>query len=214
MKIKTNTALIIIISITAAVISSLIISKFAVTVILICAAILLFTAGELLILYFIKREVLYRKQNLLVNSSIIMMAATMITAITDLSYGTYLLPGWCSVLGIIIFFSGNFIILTALIARPRHGLEEYNEKEKNNEDEFNKYGPYDTVRHPINLGGFFLILSLPLILGSSWAFLPAGITVILIIVHAATIDAYRFEEYKWYYDYTKKVPFTMFPLIW
>jgi protein-S-isoprenylcysteine O-methyltransferase Ste14 len=76
------------------------------------------------------------------------------------------------------------------------------------------HGPYDVVRHPINLAGILLAFAVPLILGSAFAFIASGVASIFIIIHAVTVENYRFENYTWYYDYTKKVPYMVIPVIW
>lgn len=214
MNIKVNAVLTTIISILVTIITSLIITGFSSSILLISGTLILIATGEIAMLYFMKRKVIYRKQNIFVIISIAMLAVTVIVAMINISSATSVLPQWCSLVGVILLFSGNFIMITALVAQPRHGLEEYREEDVKDERDFNKHGPYDAVRHPNNLGAFLIALALPLILRSGWAFIPAVITIIFIIIHAISIDNYRFEKYTWYYDYTKKVPYMMIPVIW
>lgn len=214
MNIKVNAVLTTIISILVTIIASLIITSFSSYVLLISGTLILIAAGEIAMLYFVKRKVIYRKQNIFATISIAMLAIIIIVAMIDLSNTTSVLPQWCSLVGIILIFSGNFVMITALISQPRHGLEEYGEEEIKDENVLNKYGPYDTIRHPNNLGAFLIALALPLILRSGLAFIPAVVTIIFIIVHAVSVENHRFEKYKWYYDYTIKVPFMMLPIVW
>ncbi|MCK5128889.1 MAG: hypothetical protein KAQ68_03475, partial [Clostridiales bacterium] len=93
-------------------------------------------------------------------------------------------------------------------------LEEYEEEIKKEKERAFGLGPYHVVRHPINLASCLIALSLPLILGSVWAFIPAGIVIILTIVHAVISENHRFNKYEWYYEYTKEVPYMMIPVIW
>ena len=214
MNIKSNAAIVLIITAAAAVIGSLAVSAFSFFSIVASVTVVLFTLGETAILYFMNRVVLHRKQNIFALISIALIGAAFLVSMIDISFGTYQLPAWCTWLGIILFFSGNYLLITSLIAQPRHGKEEYGEEPKADKQVLSIHGAYDVVRHPLNLAGFLLAFSIPLILGSAWAFIASGLAAIFIIVHAVTIENYRFENYKWYYDYTKKVPFMMIPVIW
>lgn len=211
---KKNVTIGIIIAVAVAVIASLVIGKFSYFSLLISATLLIFTAGEIALIYFMKRHVLYRKQNIFALISIFMLALIVITAMIDVTYGTYTLPGWCVILGMILLLTGNYVLITALVAKPRHGEIEYGEKLDMPDNTLSIHGPYDVVRHPINLAAFLIAVAFPLLLGSAWAFIAAGVAVVFIITQAVTIENFRFENYKWYYDYTKKVPYMVFPVIW
>jgi len=214
MNIKTNAAIIIITTAVISAITTLLVSAFSYFSILASITIVLFSIGEFAIIYFMRRKVLYRKQNIFALISIVLIGAAVIVSVIDFNFGTYTLPAWCAVLGIILFFSGNYLMITALIAHPRHGEEEYAEEFKPDKQVISVHGAYDVVRHPINLAGFLMAFSIPLIFGSAWAFIASGVAAIFIIIQAVTIENYRFENYNWYYDYTKKVPYMMIPVIW
>ena len=214
MKIKTNAAITIIITAAASIIAALVISLFSYFSIIASLTVFLFVLGEFAIIYFMRRKTLYRKQNVFSIISIALIGVVFIASFVDLNFGSYNLPAWCSWLGLILFFSGNYLLISSLIAYPRHGKEEYGEEQNADSQQFSIHGPYDVVRHPANLAGFLMAFSIPLILGSAWAFIASGAAAVFIITHAVTIENYRFENYNWYYDYTKKVPFMMIPVIW
>lgn len=212
MKTRINSIILIIISAVITLIVSLIIARFNNLVLLMCGSLFLFTSAEIVIFYFINKRILYRKQNIFTTLIIIMFCITIITGIVDLIYGSFHLPYYGLIIGIVLLASGNYIMISALSSKPKHVTQEYGEEIDKSENV--TLGPYEIIRHPNNLACFIMIFSLPLILGSSLAFIPAGITAILLIVQAVTIDNYRFEEYKWYYDYTLEVPYMMIPVIW
>lgn len=214
MNLKINAVLIATISIAVTIITSLIISKFSVAVLVVCALLLLFAGSEIAVLYFAKRHVLYRKQNFYALLAIALLAITFIVSMIDLSYVLSPLPSWTPIFGAVFLFAGNYLLTKSLISLPRHAQVEYLEQDTTDVNEIDKHGPYDIVRHPIEAAGLLLALGIPLILSSAWAFIPAGLSIVFILTHAATIDTYRFEEYSWYYDYTKKVSFLIMPLIW
>jgi protein-S-isoprenylcysteine O-methyltransferase Ste14 len=75
-------------------------------------------------------------------------------------------------------------------------------------------GPYRFVRHPGYLGGIFALPSMALVLGSLWALVPAGASVILILVRTYLEDATLRKELAGYADYAQKVKSLLLPKIW
>ncbi|MBN1220045.1 MAG: isoprenylcysteine carboxylmethyltransferase family protein [Anaerolineae bacterium] len=75
-------------------------------------------------------------------------------------------------------------------------------------------GPYQYVRHPGYAGGVIAHLATPLMLGSLWAFIPAVLTVLLMIIRAALEDKTLQEELDGYKEYTQQVRYRLLPLIW
>jgi protein-S-isoprenylcysteine O-methyltransferase Ste14 len=51
-------------------------------------------------------------------------------------------------------------------------------------------GLYGIVRHPGYLGMLLTLLAVPLVLGSYWAFVPAGVAAILLVVRTALEDRF------------------------
>lgn len=214
MNIKSSPVVTAIVTIIVCVIASFVIIGFSQFAWLIAGVVFVMGLGEIGIIYLMKRAIIARKQNIFAQVSIVLIGLTLITCVADLKFGSYVMPGWTSVLGILLFFSGNYLMMTALFALPRHGKEEYGENEKADKTALSVHGPYDIIRHPINLAGFLIAIAIPLMLGSAYGFIPAFLASVFIIVQAVTIENYRFEHYKWYYDYTKKVPYMMIPVIW
>ena len=75
-------------------------------------------------------------------------------------------------------------------------------------------GPYSFVRHPGYLGFFSWSLSTPLLLGSWWAFLPAGLCVASLVIRTALEDQMLRAELTGYADYTTRVRYRLVPKIW
>ena len=75
-------------------------------------------------------------------------------------------------------------------------------------------GPYRYVRHPGYVGFFGWILSAPLLLGSWWAFLPAIISVVAVVVRTALEDRTLRDELPGYPDYARRVRFRLIPHVW
>jgi protein-S-isoprenylcysteine O-methyltransferase Ste14 len=75
-------------------------------------------------------------------------------------------------------------------------------------------GPYRYVRHPGYVGGFIFTIATPLVLGSFWGLLPAGITIILMIGRTYLEDTTLKAELKGYKDYAKQVHYRLIPFLW
>jgi len=75
-------------------------------------------------------------------------------------------------------------------------------------------GPYRIVRHPGYLADLLWYLSLPLIFRSLYAFIPAIIAVVLLIIRTYLEDKTLQNELIGYKDYSKKVKKRLLPGIW
>lgn len=75
-------------------------------------------------------------------------------------------------------------------------------------------GPYQYVRHPGYAGMIASSLATPLLLGSLWALIPAGLTVYVTVVRTALEDRTLQEELDGYKDYTERVRYRLMPGFW
>lgn len=75
-------------------------------------------------------------------------------------------------------------------------------------------GPYRIVRHPAYTGAIFVYLFTPLILGSLYSFIPAGLIIVLVVYRAAKEDHFLRQELKGYEEYTKQTRYRLIPGIW
>ncbi len=75
-------------------------------------------------------------------------------------------------------------------------------------------GPYQFVRHPGYVGFSGWILSVPLLLGSWWACLPALAAVALVVVRTALEDRTLRDELPGYSEYASRVRFRLIPTVW
>jgi protein-S-isoprenylcysteine O-methyltransferase Ste14 len=75
-------------------------------------------------------------------------------------------------------------------------------------------GPYKIVRHPGYLAGILYTLSIPLIIGSLYTFIPVGIYVFLIVVRTLLEDRTLQKELNGYPEYAKKVRYRLLPWLW
>lgn len=75
-------------------------------------------------------------------------------------------------------------------------------------------GPYQYVRHPGYAGMITALLATPILLGSLWALVPAGLAVCGYVVRTALEDRTLREELDGYKDYARRVRYRLVPGIW
>ena len=75
-------------------------------------------------------------------------------------------------------------------------------------------GPYRWLRHPGYAGGLLTFLGTPLLLDSSWAFIPTIITIGLYVLRTSLEDRTLQNELPGYAEYARRVKYRLFPGIW
>jgi protein-S-isoprenylcysteine O-methyltransferase Ste14 len=75
-------------------------------------------------------------------------------------------------------------------------------------------GPYYLVRRPGYLAAIVGALVTPLMFGSSWAFVPAGLASLLLVVRTHLEDRTLRRELEAYEEYAKRTCFRLVPLVW
>ncbi|MDH5174368.1 MAG: isoprenylcysteine carboxylmethyltransferase family protein [Elusimicrobiota bacterium] len=75
-------------------------------------------------------------------------------------------------------------------------------------------GPYQYVRHPGYVGMLTYLLATPLLLGSLWAIIPAGLIICIIFVRTILEDKTLLDELDGYQDYARRVRYRLLPGIW
>jgi len=75
-------------------------------------------------------------------------------------------------------------------------------------------GPYRFVRHPGYSAGVWGNLATPVMLSSWWAFIPAGMTVIAMVIRTVLEDQTLREELDGYEEYAQRVRYRLIPGIW
>lgn len=75
-------------------------------------------------------------------------------------------------------------------------------------------GPYSIVRHPGYLSGILWLASIPLILGSLYAFFPFALYSVLMSLRTYLEDKTLHEELPGYAEYTERVKYRLLPGIW
>jgi protein-S-isoprenylcysteine O-methyltransferase Ste14 len=75
-------------------------------------------------------------------------------------------------------------------------------------------GPYRIVRHPMYVGVILTILCVPVLLGSLYALIPAGLIAALFILRTALEDRTLRAELPGYADYARTVRWKLVPGVW
>ena len=75
-------------------------------------------------------------------------------------------------------------------------------------------GPYQLVRHPGYVGVILAYLATPIALGSLWALIPSGLTILLLIVRTALEDRTLQQELEGYREYARQVRYRLIVGLW
>ncbi len=75
-------------------------------------------------------------------------------------------------------------------------------------------GLYSVVRHPMYMATLFLFLSMPLILGSFWAFLIFLCYPFIVVKRIQYEEIFLAQNLDGYKEYQKKVKYRLIPFIW
>ena len=75
-------------------------------------------------------------------------------------------------------------------------------------------GPYRWLRHPGYAGALLAYLATPLFLDSWWAFLPAVLLTILLVIRTALEDRTLQDELTGYREYAGQVHYRLLPGVW
>jgi protein-S-isoprenylcysteine O-methyltransferase Ste14 len=75
-------------------------------------------------------------------------------------------------------------------------------------------GPYRIVRHPGYVGAMLFNAFTPVMLGSWWAMIPAGLVVVAYTIRTALEDKTLHDELDGYREYAQKTHYRLLPGIW
>ncbi|HMZ07709.1 MAG TPA: isoprenylcysteine carboxylmethyltransferase family protein [Anaerolineales bacterium] len=75
-------------------------------------------------------------------------------------------------------------------------------------------GPYRLVRHPGYAGALWTYLAMPIFLDSTWAFIPAILLLVILVVRTSMEDATLQAELPGYKEYAQRTKYRLLPGIW
>ena len=142
-------------------------------------------------------------------------ALLLLPAVAGLDVGRY---GWSSLglpyilVGVVSIFFSSVLTNWAMIENP------YFEPTVRIQEDRDHYvvttGPYAIIRHPGYLSGILWMASIPLILGSIYAFVPFALYAALVTVRTYLEDNTLQNELPGYKEYIKEVHYRLVPGLW
>ena len=75
-------------------------------------------------------------------------------------------------------------------------------------------GPYRVVRHPGYVGMIVMFVLPPLVLGSLWALIPAGLAALATVIRTALEDKTLQVELPGYAEYAQRTRYRLLPRVW
>ena len=120
--------------------------------------------------------------------------------------------GWVKALGALGIFSGYILSDWAMLSNPFFSANVRIQAERGHT--VIEQGPYRWMRHPGYAGGLLAVLGIPFLLGSFWAFVPAGLRMGSYLLRTAMEDDTLKQELNGYMDYADQVRHRIFPGLW
>lgn len=151
-----------------------------------------------------------KEQDRVVKLSGLMFLLGFVVSGLGFRFGWYLLPKSASMVGAILFLFSY--ALYAEVLRENAFLSRTIEVQK--AQRVISTGLYGIVRHPMYSATLILFLSMPIVLGSAYAFFIFLIYPILIAKRIRHEEAFLEENLAGYSEYKKKVKYRLIPFLW
>jgi protein-S-isoprenylcysteine O-methyltransferase Ste14 len=126
--------------------------------------------------------------------------------------GASIAPGAAWLLGLAIYVPGWALAIWSMVVNPF--FEKTVRIQTDHGHRVIDTGPYAYVRHPGYVGFVGWILSTPLLLASAWAFVPALLAVVGLVIRTALEDRTLHAELPGYAEYAARVRFRLIPGVW
>ena len=151
-----------------------------------------------------------KEQNLVVKLSGLMFIAGFIVAGLGVRFGWYILPNSVAIVGAILFLIAY--VLYAEVLRENTYLSRTIKVQEN--QKVIDTGLYSVVRHPMYSATLFLFLSMPIVLGSVYAFLIFLLYPFIIAKRIKHEEEFLEKELEGYREYKQKVKYRLIPFVW
>ena len=171
--------------------------------------VMMFKSPELLKKRLSAKEKLNEQKTVIISSGL-MFAFGFIAAGLTYRFGLYILPRYISGVATALFLTGY--IIYAEVLRENKYLSRTIEVAEN--QKVVDTGLYGIVRHPMYFATLLLFLSMPLILGSLYAFLIFLAYPFIIIKRIKSEEKFLERELAGYSEYKKKVKYRLIPFVW
>jgi protein-S-isoprenylcysteine O-methyltransferase Ste14 len=139
----------------------------------------------------------------------------LVPAVAGLDVGRY---GWSAlgvqyaVLGLAVMVASSVLLNWAMVVNPH-----FEPTVRIQEDRGHRVvstGPYGLMRHPGYLSGILWAASVPLVVGSLYAFVPVLLYSALMVLRTLLEDRTLREELEGYAEYARKVRYRLLPGVW
>lgn len=151
-----------------------------------------------------------KEQSAVIKLSGLVFIAGFVLCGLEVRFGWYKLPLWVTILGTVIFLFAY--ILYAEVLRENTYLSRTIEVQK--DQKVIDTGLYGIVRHPMYAAVVLLFLSIPLVLGSLYAFIIFFAFPFILAIRIKHEEEFLEKELNGYKDYKNKVKFRLIPYIW
>lgn len=151
-----------------------------------------------------------KEQNAVIKLSGLMFLAGFITAGLNFRFDWYMLPRAASIVATILFLAAY--LLYAEVLRENTYLSRTIELQEN--QKVIDTGLYGIVRHPMYSVTLVLFLTIPLILGSIYAFVIFMSYPFIIAERIKHEEAFLEKELEGYIEYKTRVKYRMIPFLW
>ena len=121
-------------------------------------------------------------------------------------------PVWGIYLGILLHVAGDVLMVWTMAVNPY--LEKTVRIQAERAHRVIVTGPYAWVRHPMYAAVILLLASIPLVLGSVWAFAPVALIAALLIVRTLLEEQTLRRSLPGYEDYAQQTRYRIIPRIW
>ncbi len=142
----------------------------------------------------------------------IVTIAVYVVAVIEGREGVSSAPGALWLLGLAIFVPGWALATWSMVVNPF--FEKTVRIQTDHGHRVIDTGPYAYVRHPGYVGFIGWMLSTPLLLASAWAFVPALIAVVGLMIRTALEDRTLHAELTGYAGYAARVRYRLIPGVW
>ncbi|MBW2241121.1 MAG: isoprenylcysteine carboxylmethyltransferase family protein [Deltaproteobacteria bacterium] len=138
--------------------------------------------------------------------------AVYVVAVQDLRSEGSNAPGAAWLLGLALFVPGWALAIWSMVVNPF--FEKTVRIQTDQGHHVIDTGPYAYVRHPGYVGFVAWMVSTPLMLGSTSAWVPALLAVLLLVIRTVLEDRTLRAELPGYAEYAARVRFRLIPRVW
>ena len=114
--------------------------------------------------------------------------------------------------GICLYVLSFFIVQWSMIVNKY--FERFVRIQKDRDHKVITSGPYKIIRHPGYAGMVLTSISMPLLLGSIYAFIPVCISLILLLIRTYKEDETLQAELEGYSEYVQMTKYRLIPFVW